>query len=364
MNAFRKIAAVLALLIGLTPTAEAQIIQGQPFPNFKNLLDNGAMNVAQRGTTAVSSITTTAKYLWDRWAAVSGTSTSVTLTNITTALPTGTGFTNVAQVARASAQTGVVNVCFVQEIPTSDITLMAGQQVALSFWAKAGGNFSAASNALVAQVTTGTGTDEGLATWLTGLTGAASAIPTANATATLTTAWQRFAVTGTIAATATEAVVNFCYTPVGTAGTNDWFQIVGIQLEQGNIGTSYEIRPLGVELTKAQRTYWQIADPAATVPLNSSCFVTAANTTVKCGVALPVVMRAVPTTTVSVATSFGVVVTAGTAGTCTTLAATASSNTVNSIGVTCTTGGTIALGSATPLIGAATSGVLSASADF
>ena len=75
-------------------------------------------------------------------------------------------------------------------------------------------------------------------------------------------------------------------------------------------------------------------------------------------------MRAVPVTTVGTATSFGVWLTAGTAGTCTTLAAAASSNTTQAIGLTCTTGGTIALGTGTALIGAATGGILSASADF
>jgi hypothetical protein len=75
-------------------------------------------------------------------------------------------------------------------------------------------------------------------------------------------------------------------------------------------------------------------------------------------------MRAVPTTTVGTATSFGILLTAGTAGTCTTLAASASSNTTQQIGLTCTTGGTIALGTGTMLIGAATGGTLSASADY
>lgn len=366
MNNFRRriVAAGLSAAVLFAPlVAQAQILSGNNQPNFTNLIDNGNFNVAQRGTASVGSITTTAKYADDRWAVASGTSTTAQTINITTGLPAA--FTNGMSVQRTSAQTGLVKTCILQEVPTLDVTPLAGQPITLSFWASAGANFSAASSALVAQVTTGTGSDEGLGTWLTGLTGAASAIPTANATVTLTTGMQRFAVTGTIPATATEAVVNICFTPVGTAGTSDLFNITGVQLQQGTVASNFEWVPAGIEFSKLLRYFWQIADPAATVEIPSSCFVTAANTTVKCGVYLPVPMRAAPTTTVGTAASFGIVQTAGTAGTCTTLAATASSNSTQAIGLTCTTGGTIALGSATPLIGAAAaSAVLSASADF
>ncbi|MBI3513295.1 MAG: hypothetical protein HY060_04420, partial [Proteobacteria bacterium] len=39
-----------------------------PKTTFRNLLDNGAFNLYQRGTTAVPSINTTATYHADRWA--------------------------------------------------------------------------------------------------------------------------------------------------------------------------------------------------------------------------------------------------------------------------------------------------------
>lgn len=364
LTRFLAAAALGAALLVLPGIASAQILAGQNEPVYKNLLDNGAFNISQRGTTTISSITTTATYLHDRWAATAGTSTSSSIANSTGSPTLPTGFSNAALVQRTAAQTGLVNVCLVQEIPGSDIIPLQGQPVTLSFYLAAGANLSSASGAVVAQVTTGTGADEGLATWITGLTGAASAIPTANKTVTPTTGYQRFAVTGTIPTTATEAVVNICFTPVGTAGTTDGIFVTGVQLERGTVATNFESRSVQMELAKAQRYFWQISDPAATVVIPSACFVTAANTTVKCGVFLPQQMRVAPATTVT-SVAFGIVVTAGTAGTCTAIAATASSNTVNAIGLTCTTGGTIALGSATPLIGAAVaSATLKASADF
>jgi hypothetical protein len=45
------------------------------------------------------------------------------------------------------------------------------------------------------------------------------------------------------------------YTPVGTAGANDYFDITGIQLELGSVPTSFEVRPFSVELQMCQRYY-------------------------------------------------------------------------------------------------------------
>ena len=81
---------------------------------------------------------------------------------------------------------------------------------------------------------------------------------------------------------------------------------------------------------------------------------------------MPTAMRAIPVGSVTTATSFGIWLTAGTAGTCTTLATAATASTVQALGLTCTTGGTIALGTGTALIGAATgaTNLITASADF
>lgn len=315
---------VATLAASLVLPAAAQIVGGNNQPNFKNLVDNGNFNIAQRGTASATSITTVSKYLQDRWAGVSGTSTTATLSNVTSSLPTQ--FTNAAQLQRNSAQTGVVKTCLVQEIPTADITALAGQPVTLSFWALVGANFSAANSALVAQVTTGTGADEGLATWLTGFAGAASAIPTANATVTGTTSWQRFAVTGTLAANTTEAVVNLCWTPVGTAGTSDYVQVTGVQLEQGTVATNFEWRPLGVELAKVERYYWQWAETVSTT--NASPFICSAQSTTVavCTAPVHVPFRVAPTIACTAGTMKRMV-----AGTDTTVSACAAAATTNGI---------------------------------
>ena len=352
----------------VTPTSMA------PFGTFRNYLDNGAMTVAQRGTSAQTGGTTSgcvvSAYVADRFCVDTNVTSGAGFGQVITSTPSPpTGFTNSVKVYRNSGAL-TQPVCYVQEVLTKDSVQLAGQQVVLSFYAQALAGLSADNgNVINAYIIYGTGTDQGLGTMTASpaITPAWSGI-NASQTAAYTlssSAWNRYTLSGTIPTTATEVGVEVCFTPTATgSGTTDGFAITGAQLEVGTAASSFEFRPYGIELAKAQQYYWQITDGANTVMYPSGCNVTTANTTVKCAYTLPQVMRSVPTTTVSTATSFGILLTAGTAGTCTTLAATASSNTTQAIGLTCTTGGTIALGTGTTLIGAGTAGTLSASADF
>lgn len=365
-------------------TMMANYAAGQPGNNAENALIGGdaTTNLFQRATTG-SSVTTAVTYGGpDRWAYWSGTSTAMTVSRDSTAGDLSSSYKYAFKMARTSGQTGVVQVCMMQELEGVNSYRFAGQTAELDFHAVTGANFSAASGNIQAYIISGTGADEGTVNAAFGLNagggGSAGWTTQVNWAATITagvSSSARYTIAAPIPAGTTEVAVALCFTPVGTAGTNDYIAFSGIQLTPNNglsslvsanaSGTatalntndtrakSFLRRPQGMETALQYRYHWQITDPAATVPIPSACFVTTANTTVKCGVWLPVTQRAVPATTVGTATSFGIGVTAGTAGTCTTLAATAASNTLNSIGVTCTTGGTIALGSATPLIGAA-----------
>lgn len=343
------------------------------YNNFRNLVDNGGMNVQQRGTGTITcaqnAAITAAAYSADRWGCsvnvASGAGRQIALT---TGVPTG--FTGAQQLFRTSGAL-TQPVCSMQAIPTANATTVQGKKVVLSFYAQALAGLSADNgNVITANVITGTGTDQGFASMTASpaITPAWTGVATPGSqNFTITTSWVRYQTTPiTLGSTVSEIAVAMCFTPTATgAGATDGFNFTGVQLEQSDgYASPYEFRSFAYEYANAQRYYWQVADGAATVSYPSTCNVTTANTTVKCVVNLPVTMRAAPTTTVGTAQSFGIWLTAGTAGTCTTLAATASSNTVNGIGVTCTTGGTIALGTGTMLIGAATGGILSASADF
>jgi hypothetical protein len=214
----------------------------------KNGLQNGSMVVAQRGTSAVT--LNASAFLWpvDRWKVARSTgSTGVTAQQQTSG---PTGFRNSLRCQRTNGDSSTGDVYLLQNLETVNSYQFAGQSVTLSFWARCGANYSAASSGLVARVYSGTGTDE--TGYGSGWAGTATVV---NQTATLTTSWQRFSYTGSVGSTATQLQVFFAETPVGTAGANDWFEITGVQLEVGPVATPFEFEPYEATLRKCQRYY-------------------------------------------------------------------------------------------------------------
>jgi hypothetical protein len=198
----------------------------------KNAVINGGMDIWQRGTTFASPTQT---YTADRWTTLIGatapaTTVSRQTTSDTTNLPT---IQYCARVARNSGQTNTGNIYLSQSLESVNSTRFAGQKVTLSFWARKGANYSAASSLLLGELLSGTGTDQNVNSGLTG-SSLVSAI-----SATLTTTWQRFTFTGTVSATATQLGFYFYFTPVGTAGAADYFEVTGVQLELGSTATTF-----------------------------------------------------------------------------------------------------------------------------
>jgi hypothetical protein len=220
-------------------------------PFTRNGVLNSGMNVWQRGTS-IAVAASSNPYTCDRWkmSLASGASYTVSrqATNDTTNLPF---IQYCARVQRDSGQTGVNANYFIQGIETVNSIPFAGKSVTFSFYARKGANFSAASDVLTFLVAYGTGTDQDPAG---AYTGQANAI---NTTATLTTTWQRFTATATMPATATEIKTFFTYTPVGTAGANDYFEVTGVQLEVGNQASPYAPANATIqgELAACQRYY-------------------------------------------------------------------------------------------------------------
>ena len=230
-------------------TGTLNLLQYSAFPIMagKNAIINGGMDIWQRGTSIAL---TTQAYGPDRWFCSSyNTSTlSQQLTNDTTNLPT---IKYCARYLRNSGANTVNFQYFIQNIETINSVQFAGQQVTLSFWARAGAGFTSAASVLSTQIISGTGTDQNV--YGSGFTGATQV---AAPSKTLTTTWQRFTVTGTVGATATQLALIFGYTPVGTtAPANDYYEITGIQLELGSTATTFSRAggSIGGELALCQR---------------------------------------------------------------------------------------------------------------
>jgi len=248
----------------------------------KNAILNGAFDFWQRGTSFTSG--TNAQYLADRWCGWGGwgSSTSYSVSRQSTGL---TNLPIAARIQRIAGQTNTTNPLFGQSLESANSIPFAGQTVTLSFYARAGSNFSASGNALGVNLISSTGTDQNIAT---------SYSPQYNAigqTPTLTTSWQRFTYTGTFTTNTTEFAVQFNYLPTGTAGTNDYFDITGVQVELGGAATVFSRAggTYGGELALCQRYAYQM--PQSTVGFAVSSSV------ITFFVPHPQIMRTTPTAT-------------------------------------------------------------------
>jgi hypothetical protein len=194
-----------------------------------------------------------------------------------------------ARVQRTAGNTGLQFMWMANNFESINSIPYAGKTVTLSFYARAGANYSSASNVLQARLYSGLGTDQNIAT---GYTGTATPI---DQNATLTTTWQRFSYTGTVASAATELAIRFGYTPVGTAGANDYFEVTGVQLEVGSVATPFKTYAGTIqgELAACQRYYWRNS-VATAYGTYSLCYATS-TTQAYAVVNFPTAMRVIPT---------------------------------------------------------------------
>lgn len=381
----------------VTSAALANYTLTQPGSNMDNALIGGDSdtNLYQRGTTGASVTTTTTYGGPDRWAYWSGTNTAMTVSRTTTAgdLPATKTFASGFKMARTNGQTGVVDVCMIQAVESVNSYQFSGQTAELDFHATAGATFTGASSVMKAYFITGTGTDEGAAKAAFGLNagggGGAGWTGQANVAVsfTISTTNTRYTAVAPIPAGTTEIAVALCWTPVGTAGANDYIAFSGIQLTRnaslttaaGTTGAalsnndtrakSFARRSQALETELQRRYYYQITEGAATT-VRALCTVTTANTTVQCFVPFPVTMRTAPT--MSYATGFALpTTTAATAlnnNTGLATSATVSGNASNPLGVLVqasnASGTTAAVGLSLPLMDNGGSGIIRASAEL
>lgn len=216
-----------------------------------NAIINGAFDIWQRGTSlAFGSVMA---YGPDRWVIVrAGWGSGATVSRQSSGL---TGSRYCARVQRDSGNTSTGFYGITSSLETADSIKFAGQTVTLSFYARKGANYSESSSALLTRVISGTGVDQ---TWISGFTGQSVVIQT---TVTLSSSWQRFTYTGVVPSDSSGIAVDFeNYTPTGTAGAADYFEITGVQLETGNIATPFR-RAGGTiqgELAACQRYYYRL----------------------------------------------------------------------------------------------------------
>ena len=210
----------------------------------KNTVINGGMDIWQRGTSIAGTTTSFSADRWQSYRSVAGSTFS---------RQTGPdAIQYCVRVQRDSGNSSTTAIFLSQNFETVNSIPLAGKTVTLSFYARKGADYSRSSSGLTVNLFTGTGTDQN------GLTGAYTGSVTAiNQTAILTTSWQRFTYSATLGSTATEINITYGFTPVGTAGAADYYEISGVQLEVGSVATEFT-RTGGTiqgELAACQRYY-------------------------------------------------------------------------------------------------------------
>lgn len=232
---------------------------GTSIEPHRNLVINGAFDIAQRNTTYA--VTTTFAYgCVDRWGFTQATTAACTASQVAIAT-SGIPFRYGLKLQRTNGATTTGVITSATAFETTDSVKFAGKQVTLSFYAKAGANYSASGSILNFHVHTGTGIDEA-ANNVGGWTGAATPLSVAQV---ITTTLTKYTVTGTIAAGATQIAISAIWTPVGTAGADDSVTITGVQLEVGATATDFEFRSVQDELAMCQR-YYETTYPAGVFP--------------------------------------------------------------------------------------------------
>ena len=199
----------------------------------KNSVINGGFDIWQRGTSFSLAASSGLTYVADRYTTQTNASQACTVSRQLTGDTTNLPFIQYClRYQRNSGQTGVARQYLVNSFETVNTIPFVGRTVTLSYYARRGANYSAASNILEASLFTGTGTDQNAFVY----TGSAQIGAT---NATLTTTWQRFSLTVAIPTTVTELAPTFSWASVGTAGAADYFEVTGVQLELGSVPTSF-----------------------------------------------------------------------------------------------------------------------------
>jgi hypothetical protein len=258
----------------------AGTVQGNP-------VLNSAFQIFQRGTSTAGSTTAFGADRWQAYRGTTGSTFSRQVTNDTTNLPS---IQYCLRVQRDSGTSATNQIILGQNFETVNSIPYAGKTVTISFYARAGANYSPTSSSQPVYIYTGTGTDQnGISSAYTGNAASLSG------TATLTTTWQRFTFTATLPTTMTEMSIQFPMNPTGTAGANDYYEITGVQIDIGSVALPFRTYAGTIqgELAACQRYYWRSTSTTAYATYGTG--ISGSATSAYINVNFPVFLRVAPT---------------------------------------------------------------------
>lgn len=254
----------------------------------KNFIINGNFDFWQRGTSfAASGAASGSTYTADRWN--SGANNNITISRVAASTE---GSTHALRMQKNSGTSTGGDAFICHTIESSNVILMAGKTVTLSFNVRSGANFSGASVYCVPRF--GTGVDQGSGAGYNGQwTGNNQIILTASPTSTMTTYVRTFTVpSGTRQMMLLMGVQSFAGT---TAGANDWVEFEKVQLELGSAATPFSRAGGDIqgEFARCQRYYQVLQFGSGYLPLTVNNLSSFSNSYAP-SLAFPTAMRTSP----------------------------------------------------------------------
>lgn len=216
----------------MSPSAVSQAINTNAL-GFKNVAGrNGGFEVWQLGTS-VAVPASTVSYTADGWYVLTGANEATTISRQT---GNTNGSSYACRVQRNSGQTGTATYVFGFPLDVDELKKMAGQSVLLQFNVSTGANWSPTSGTLLVALFTGTGAP--VKQYAGSYAGSVTAISGSTNLAQSAAATTIFSNIAAITSNIGQAEIQFQWTPVGTAGANDWFQVDDVDLRVVPAGLS------------------------------------------------------------------------------------------------------------------------------
>lgn len=300
-----------------------EAVAGAPFA--RNILYNGAMQVAQRGTSTAG--VTASGWPVDRWNLIASSLGTWTVSQETDA-PTGSGFRNsmkllvtTADAAPAASDYAIIR----QGIEGYNAqTILKGTssalQLTLSFWVKSnvtGTHVAYLNDNTNGRVVSAAYTISASGTWekksVTFPADTTGTLPNDNSGA-LYAAFGLGAGSnytgGTLATSWTTTQTSLLTGQQNVASAiNNYIQITGVQLEVGSAATGFEFLPFGDELARCQRYFYVIASGGADRMIGSGGYFSSAQ--FECAIHFPVAMRTAPVGSFTTGTNYYLIRTNG-----------------------------------------------------
>lgn len=273
-------------------------LNGGPLAGFRNAIINGAMMVAQRGTSFTSATTPANNddtYLLDRWILLSDGNDIVDVTQATTS-PTNGLYSIGLDVETVNKKFGIF-----QPIEQKNCIGLVGETVTLSFKAKV--SATTKLDNLKAAIISWDGTADAVTSDVISAWGIEGTNPTLvanwtyeNTPANLnpTTSFATYSVSAAIDTASTKNVGVFIWSDVTDTTLGDFLYITDVQLEIGSVATPFERRGFVTEQVFAQRHCRLLTEP----PLRG-VVPAAASSAHRMGMMLQPPMFAAPTATLA-----------------------------------------------------------------